>query len=319
MRLTTVSGGERWGIGAMAVDAAAIGPAGMEHVDDWIDVDRAHTHKRFDEAVLVRRTRRLSAHEMSFELRKPVGAQGELSMAVSEWTRQVVIACAHHHFAVPLGWAFVMRRLTVQIEGRGAQDGRVPDADIAVSRVVERSGALRSLDARVTFRVDGRIVARGFGDLQVLPPGVYTRMRRHAPISSGLEPAPPGSAALSIVAKGSGIWQIRFDPHDPFYFDHPLDHIPGMLLVSALRSVALRESRLAADDLRSFDGVFCRFAELTEPLDVHVTEHAVRFDEDAFEMEIRNLREQTVATATIHARSRGPRESVTAVRERAGA
>lgn len=316
--MRTISGGERTGIGATEVQAATIVPAGVEHLDDWSDVDRAHTHKRYDEAVLVRRTRRLSVQEMSFELRKPVGAERELSMAISEWTRQIVIACAHHYFDVPLGWAFVMRRLKVRIEETGAQDGRVPDADIAVSRIVERSGALRSLDARVTFRIGGRIVARGFGDLQVLPPAVYARMRGHAPISSGLEPAPPGSAALSVVATGSGIWQIGFDPHDPFFFDHPLDHVPGMLLVAALRTVALRESRVAADDLRSFDGVFCRFAELDEPLNVHVTAHAVRSDEDAFEMEIRTPRAQTVATATVHARSRSPREPVTAVRAPAG-
>ncbi|MEU8799825.1 AfsA-related hotdog domain-containing protein [Spirillospora sp. NPDC048819] len=40
--------------------------------------------------------------------------------------------------------------------------------------------------------------------------------------------------------------ELVVDESDPFYFDHPLDHVPGMLLFSGLLDLAVR-----ADELRS--------------------------------------------------------------------
>ncbi|WP_165966196.1 AfsA-related hotdog domain-containing protein [Actinomadura sp. 7K534] len=40
--------------------------------------------------------------------------------------------------------------------------------------------------------------------------------------------------------------ELVVDESDPFYFDHPLDHVPGMLLFSGLLELAVR-----ADELRS--------------------------------------------------------------------
>ncbi|MGY2002111.1 hypothetical protein [Blastococcus sp. SYSU DS1024] len=56
-------------------------------------------------------------------------------------------------------------------------------------------------------------------------------------------------------------------PPDPTYFDQPVDHLPGMLLVdAALRAVALRpELPGAGSRLAGLTLAFDRFAELDRP------------------------------------------------------
>lgn len=60
--------------------------------------------------------------------------------------------------------------------------------------------------------------------------------------------------------------ELVVDESDPFYFDHPLDHVPGMLLFSGLLDLAVRADELRARGLRP-DRVaagldFMRFCEL---------------------------------------------------------
>ncbi|WP_412517116.1 hypothetical protein K8Z49_46675 [Actinomadura madurae] len=60
--------------------------------------------------------------------------------------------------------------------------------------------------------------------------------------------------------------ELVVDEADPFYFDHPLDHVPGMLLFSGLLDLAARADRLRARGRRPERVVaglgFTRFCEL---------------------------------------------------------
>jgi len=49
--------------------------------------------------------------------------------------------------------------------------------------------------------------------------------------------APPVSAGPQPSA-GEWLTDLRIDQTDPFFFDHPLDHVPGMLLVCAMADQA---------------------------------------------------------------------------------
>jgi hypothetical protein len=61
--------------------------------------------------------------------------------------------------------------------------------------------------------------------------------------------APPFGAALRDVTIGAGGWSAVLDvPRDePYFFDHPLDHMPGMALISGLLGLV----RASATDLES--------------------------------------------------------------------
>ncbi len=63
---------------------------------------------------------------------------------------------------------------------------------------------------------------------------------------------------------------IRVDLHDPVFFDHPLDHVPGMLLVVAGLELAERAAMLRPAFV-SFGLSFTKFCELDTPVEVRAT------------------------------------------------
>lgn len=78
------------------------------------------------------------------------------------------------------------------------------------------------------------------------------------------------------------------DIHHPFFFEHPLDHIPAMMMVEAGRQLGIAISHIylgvPLDRMfatRSFDIHFSDFAELTAPIQIlaRVTDRTYRRDE----------------------------------------
>lgn len=67
--------------------------------------------------------------------------------------------------------------------------------------------------------------------------------------------------------------EMVLDVEHPFFFEHPLDHIPAMMLVEAGRQLGIAVSHLYLGvpfdrmfATRSFDIHFCDFAELHAPV-----------------------------------------------------
>ena len=65
----------------------------------------------------------------------------------------------------------------------------------------------------------------------------------------------------------------RVDLSDPVFFDHPLDHVPGMLLTAAILELAEHDSILESDNV-TFRLTFTRFCELNAPVQVTATREA---------------------------------------------
>jgi hypothetical protein len=63
---------------------------------------------------------------------------------------------------------------------------------------------------------------------------------------------------------------VRVDLHDPVFFDHPLDHVPGMLLVVAGLELAEHAAMLRPANV-SFRLSFNKFCELDAPVEVTAT------------------------------------------------
>lgn len=68
---------------------------------------------------------------------------------------------------------------------------------------------------------------------------------------------------------------LHIDPNHAFFFEHPLDHVPGLMLIEATRQVGTAISHRfyevshdLAFVLNSLDVVFEHFAELHAPLSV---------------------------------------------------
>ena len=77
------------------------------------------------------------------------------------------------------------------------------------------------------------------------------------------------------VATGRGMARgfARADLHDPVFFDHPLDHVPGMLLAVASLELAEHLLMLEPDNV-TFRVTFTKFCELGAPVEVTATREA---------------------------------------------
>ena len=86
----------------------------------------------------------------------------------------------------------------------------------------------------------------------------------------------PGRAIDSLnVAPSRGMSRgfACVDLSDPVFFDHPLDHVPGMLLTAAILELAEHDSILESDNV-TFRLTFTRFCELNAPVQVTATREA---------------------------------------------
>ncbi|MEH0417587.1 ScbA/BarX family gamma-butyrolactone biosynthesis protein [Streptomyces sp. B21-083] len=203
-------------------------------------------------------------------------------LLVVETVRQAGTLLNHTEYEVPLDHQFVLQefRITTFAEHLGV--GPVPAepvVDITFSDVRYRGKRLVSARYEADVRLDGEQVAHADVAFTCTSGAVFSRLRggRTADTVTPL-PLPPGlpaadvgrdSAAdvvLALPQQSDGNWQLRVDTGHAVFFDHPLDHIPGMLLLEAARQAAL--ARTGPGSRRtpvSFDTTFHQFAELDLP------------------------------------------------------
>jgi len=206
-------------------------------------------------------------------------------LLVAETLRQSVIYTAHQLFGVALGSALSMNGLSVHLLDEGAL---VRDSPTELLLHLEcedvrrdHHDGLRSSTVYVTFRTEGQVMGVGRGDLTVLSAGIYARLRRGRtpttvqPRGPGLDPGSVGRRSNGdVLLDRAGVvsgkeYELRLDTTHPILFDHPLDHVPGMLLVDAARQ-AVTAAVPDVGSLTGFDATFGNYVELDSPCAIHV-------------------------------------------------
>ncbi|MEV7778206.1 ScbA/BarX family gamma-butyrolactone biosynthesis protein [Kitasatospora sp. NPDC088351] len=201
---------------------------------------------------------------------------------MAETVRQAGLLIGHAGFGVPRGHHFAMDELCYAL-GPAGLDGLAVTAGpaslmlrVACQDVRMRHGRLASLRVHAEIERDGRPVGHGSGQLRVISPASYTRLRGSGrrtatPVRPGT-PTAPGlvgrEQAADVVLSPSplpGSWLLRTDAGHPVLFDHTLDHVPGMLVLEAARQAAQRlrhpEPVVPVELVSSFS----RFIELDRP------------------------------------------------------
>ncbi|MDX6330113.1 MAG: 2-oxo-3-(phosphooxy)propyl 3-oxoalkanoate synthase, partial [Streptomycetaceae bacterium] len=91
-------------------------------------------------------------------------------------------------------------------------------------------------------------------------------------------PLPPATVGRDrprdVVLSATGtpdVWQLRVDPTHPVLFDHAVDHVPGMLIVEAIRQAAQYHDQPLPCQLLSLQADFHHYAELDRPCTVALT------------------------------------------------
>jgi hypothetical protein len=200
-------------------------------------------------------------------------------LLVAETVRQAGALLAHTAYGVPLGHQFVLRELRINTRPGQLAVGAVPAEPvlhITVSDIDQRGGRPAGFRYDADVRLGGERVATGHIAVTWTNEAVYRRLRggRTAttvsalPVPPGLPPAEVDRALSADVvlapADHHGRWRLRVDTGHAVFFDHPLDHVPGMLLLEAARQAARTRTRNGRRRPVSFRAVFHQYAELDQ-------------------------------------------------------
>ena len=209
------------------------------------------------------------------------------SHLIIEIIRQLTIVTCHTFYDVPLTSKFLMSGVGCVINELAEiafVAGGSTDCVVTLRGrdVVRRpSGDLRSIRVDMEVVRAGLVVATGHGDAIIAGPNVYSRIRGERANHSSLdfrrdpgdhvESATVGYSAESdvvLAASGAEHWRLSVDTTNPFYFDHPLDHVPGVLAIEAARQairIAQEDPQL---DLARVEVSLAHVLEFGEPIDV---------------------------------------------------
>ncbi|MFF5019581.1 ScbA/BarX family gamma-butyrolactone biosynthesis protein [Streptomyces sp. NPDC001165] len=205
-------------------------------------------------------------------------------LIVAETVRQSGTLLAHAEFGVPLGNHFLVHDLDVAVRPEHLEIGHSPasvDIELTCTRIRLQRGVVAGLQIETVIRRDGNVVATGGGSMSCVTPRTYARIRASRPLSDAggppplIAPAAPQSVGrmspTDVVLSPTGehhTWQLRVDTRHPVLFDHPVDHVPGMLLLEATRQAAAGVLGRSSLMPLSISGRFDRYVELHSPCTV---------------------------------------------------
>ncbi|MFD8691651.1 ScbA/BarX family gamma-butyrolactone biosynthesis protein [Streptomyces sp. NPDC059651] len=222
----------------------------------------------------------------------PVNGTHYDPMMVAETIRQVGSLLAHAEFDVPAGHQFLMHDLEVAVHPQHLGLEGVPaalDIEVTYTEVKQRRQGHAGARYEVVIRRDGHVVATGTAAYTCVSPDVYRRVRGSrlsggrpalrlcAPVSpQSVGRMSPTDVVLSPLGE-AGTWQLRVDTRHPILFDHPVDHIPGMVLVEAARQATIAVLSRTSPDTYGLlptrvTARFQRYAELDSPCTIEAHE-----------------------------------------------
>lgn len=188
----------------------------------------------------------------SHRVYRPNGEGRHDPMLILETVRQTGLALSHFGFGVDFDQRSVMRdvgfSLDTTLEPRSARSATNLEIAVRCENISRRGSALRSMTVVLDFAVNGTIFATGTGGISWVSARVYQALRaRSAPLTAVAEQqseparATPHastnrSAADALITLDTGSAQhvkLVIPKDHPVYFDHQLDHAPGMLLIDA--------------------------------------------------------------------------------------
>nr|WP_202456046.1 ScbA/BarX family gamma-butyrolactone biosynthesis protein [Streptomyces sp. SID8367] len=202
-------------------------------------------------------------------------------MLFAESIRQSCLLLAHEALHVPMTHQFLTTRTSFQVDEAGvrlSRPGRPAHVvlDMSLAEVKLRAGNVSSYGYDVVALRDGERVGVGHLKGQCVSPAVYERLRgdrvgarASRPAVQSVDPRLVGRDCEFDVVLGTsvadGVLPLRIDPEHPVLFDHPVDHVSGMVLMEAARQMALLALRAPQALLVACEANFRRYVEFHVP------------------------------------------------------
>lgn len=218
-------------------------------------------------------------------------------MLLVETTRQVLPLLAHAAYGVPAGHQLIWDHhhctfATPFLSVTG--DPAEVVLSLSASQAPDRSARLRRITLTMTVRDAGRVLGTASTVYTAHSPQVYARLRGPGtpppPEAMAAALLPPPALRPSLVGReserevvlaataddreGEGAApprQLRVVTTSPWLFDHPVDHVPGMLLMEAARQCAHLAAAPRRPLLTRVEAEFHRYVDLDAPSWVEVT------------------------------------------------
>ncbi|WP_407842016.1 ScbA/BarX family gamma-butyrolactone biosynthesis protein (plasmid) [Streptomyces sp. DSM 116496] len=201
-------------------------------------------------------------------------------MLLIESVRQIGSLLAHAEFGVPFGHQFLMWDMSFTTTPELLVAGAAPtevELRTVCHDIVRRGRGFGGMRYEVTALRDGKELAVGGAAFSCTSPAVHRRLRGDRPTSTfrrtpaPINPADVGHASerhVVLAAPGPGAanrWELRVDTAHPTFFDHPVDHVPGMVLLEAARQAAHASTGMPGALLVGLESNFERYAEFDAP------------------------------------------------------
>ncbi|MFD3945995.1 ScbA/BarX family gamma-butyrolactone biosynthesis protein [Streptomyces sp. NPDC058579] len=241
-----------------------------------------YTHLTVPESILVTDWRRTGDHSLVLDVRWPAvtGTRPYDPRVLAQTIRQSGLVTAHAEYGVPLDHQTVLRFLDITVANPFPLAGGEPvhlNVDVEVSPAGEAGRARRHLRMRFHLRHKGAMVARADSEFGWIPPQVYRRLRGDRmpgdwglwDLPEAVDPARVGRVRTTeVLLSPTGEahrWHLRNDVTDTILFDHPVDHVPGLVLLEAADQAAfaaLGPRALRTDDIATR---FFRYVDFVRP------------------------------------------------------
>ncbi|MEV0275053.1 ScbA/BarX family gamma-butyrolactone biosynthesis protein [Streptomyces sp. NPDC050610] len=214
-------------------------------------------------------------------------------LLLSETIRQTLPLLCHAAYGVPLGHQLIWERFSYQLlhlADTTASHRRDVELQVQCYDISYRGSRPAALSMWTTVTWGGVPVAQAKTRFAVMAKEVYQRLRgsyvdfplamSHAVPMPGPVLTHPGrfhrvwerDVLLTPSAAGSAQW-LRVTTDHPIFFDHPMDHVPGMLLLEAAHQAAIGSrstpnpagTSAAGAEVTSLSYAFERYVELGPP------------------------------------------------------
>lgn len=211
-------------------------------------------------------------------------------LILAETLRQLGIYIPLRYFRVPATARMIITDLFFEIDLAEEPEARSGATDITC-RVDEpgvrygRSGAATGLRLAVDFLTGGTVFAQAGGGVRVMDEQRYAEIRGTAGTLTAPAPmdglARPAASDLAVSSRHDVLIGHRgkttvlrpADPRHPYFFDHPTDHVPGMVLLEAVRQAAAVASGGALLRPRAARLTAARFTDFAPPAQVVCVPH----------------------------------------------
>jgi 2-oxo-3-(phosphooxy)propyl 3-oxoalkanoate synthase len=215
--------------------------------------------------------------------RSPIHAWHD-PMLMIETIRQAGLLLAHAAYSVPLDYHFLMTKISYRAKPGSLTLGQHP-AEIRLqatcTNIKKRDGILGGAHLTAAFYRNALPMGDADVTFRCIPPTVYGRIRPlrelgDTPLPPPIDPALVGRdrprdvvLAATDHRDGPTRWQLRADRNHPLFFDHPVDHVPGMVVIEAIRQAATHWHHPQPVLPTAISTTFHRYIEHDTPCHLH--------------------------------------------------